>query len=361
MQLLSRTAAAFTFTCERLAREYRKLYFWTFTFKSVPLNDEEAMEEWNMLNRRLQYHFEWIRGVRVCELHKSHGIHFHAIVNGRIPIRRLQEIIVGRRHLTGHNRYLDFGRMSVTRCDTGTIGYMAKYLCKQYRADNNFGHRRRWGTIGGFNPCRCIDVEYVSPWHKNKYHAFGRARIDYATCLMLSHYTTLWGAWHDWPVEYKMRLVNFSIRTKENADRESWKHKPMNQRIDIHYAAWSGHLEMCSQCRYGHEICKRGLQLWEQSIFGKWEFAEAPEIVTPCNKNTQVNSSVEELASEASDLDEAPQEKNFYPKTVSTFWTQSKNRTQAGLQPEKEKGKRIYILLPFNELHKESETLNCPF
>lgn len=361
MQLVSRTSAAFHFTCERLAREYRKLYFWTFTFKSVPLDDACAMEEWADLNARLQYHFSWIRGVRVCELHRSHGIHFHAIVNDRIPIRRLQQIIFGRGHLTGHNRYLDFGRMHVTRCDTGTIGYMAKYLTKQYRQDNNFGHRRRWGTIGGFDACRCSDVEFDSPWHRNKYHAFGRAQVDYAVCCMLSHYTTLWGHWHDWPVEYKMRLVNFSNRTLDNADKEHFRHKPMKERIDMNYIAWKGHLEMCSQCRYGHQLCDKGMKAWEDSIFGKWEFPENPQIVTPRNIFTQIDSSREESASEASTKNEAPQEKIFLQNRVSTNLTQSKNRTQGGLQTCPVTGKKIYILLPFNELQKESEAMWCPF
>jgi hypothetical protein len=201
--LLSRTAAAFTFTAERLAKESPALFFWTFTFKNVPATDEHAMEDWAALMRRVEHHFPECQGVRVCELHRSHGIHFHCIVNVRLPIRKLQELMRGSGLLTGRNRYLDFGRMSVTKCDANTIDYLAKYLTKQYRRAHDFARRRRWGCIGGFKPTRCRDIEYDTIANRNRKSMFGAVKVPFDVMLMIGTYSDLWGEFADWPAKYK--------------------------------------------------------------------------------------------------------------------------------------------------------------
>jgi len=203
MQLLTKTAAAFTFSAEKLFREYGCIYFWTFTFIDVPINDDYAMEEWHLLHLRLRTHFPGIKGLRVCELHRSHGIHFHVLLNRRIAIERMKLLFGGSGNLIGHNRYLDFGRVSVKKCDKSTIGYLCKYLTKAYRDSNNFGRRRRWGTIGGFKPVRVRDIIYDTPATRNRELIFGTAKCRFATFIMIQHYSHLWGALEHWPAEYR--------------------------------------------------------------------------------------------------------------------------------------------------------------
>lgn len=212
--LYSKTAQAFIWTAERLADESPKIYFWTLTFKEVPIDDETAMQEWAMLVRRLEHHFPSLQGVRVCELHRSHGIHFHAIVNERLPIRQVFAISEGSGRINGRNRYLDFGRMSADECDKNAIGYLAKYLTKQYRADNNFGQRRRWGCIGGFKPTRCRDVVFETDATRNRERLYGKAQCSFVALKMIQHCTNIWGLVDDWPLPYRVLVLRTQKRVE---------------------------------------------------------------------------------------------------------------------------------------------------
>lgn len=211
MQLMSKTAGAFTFSAEKLFNEYAQIYFWTFTFVTTPIDDATAMEDWNMLHGRIKREFKGIKGLRVCELHRSHGIHFHVFVNVRIPIRRMKQIFRGTGYINGKNRRLDFGRVSVAECNRDTIAYMCKYLTKEYRQAYSFKHRRRWGTVGGFKPVRVRDVIFECDATRNREAIFGKAKCKFATFIMIQHYTALWGKVKDWPFEHRALVMRLSM------------------------------------------------------------------------------------------------------------------------------------------------------
>jgi len=194
---------AFVFSAERLFEQSEHVYFWTMTFVSVPINDVYAMEDWAVFAQRLVHHFPFLQGLRVVELHKSHGIHFHLLLNERIPIRRMKRIARGTGRIVGRNRYLDFGRMSVDVCDRGAFEYLTKYMTKEYRKENYFAGRRRWGTIGGFDATRCRDLVYENDTTRNRRAMFGKTQIDYGTLMLVSHFSALWGHWKNWPPEYR--------------------------------------------------------------------------------------------------------------------------------------------------------------
>jgi len=198
---MTKTQYAFTFSCEELFRQFENIYFWTFTFKSVPLDDSYAMEDWHVLVSRLVHYFPQMVGIRCTELHRSHGIHFHCFVNCRIPIDLMQKIIHGTGNIVGHNRYLDFGRLSVKKCDKSpeSVAYLACYLTKQYREDNWFGKRRRWGAMGGFNVTRCRDIVYESTATRNRTEIFGDMQCSYTALMMVTRFSNLWGPVKDWP------------------------------------------------------------------------------------------------------------------------------------------------------------------
>lgn len=220
---ISKTALAFTWTAEKLFKQNPHLYFWTLTFKSVPYSDEAAMEDWNILSKRLQHHVMGIQGVRVAELHRSHGIHFHLIINKRIAIRRMKRIAYGCGRLIGRDRYTDFGIMSVSKCDRNTISYLCKYLTKEYRSDNHFGGRRRWGTIGGLRPVRVRDIEVISESQRNRKRMFGAlTQVSYPTMIMIQHYTNLWGHYTKWPEEH--RALVWRQSTKSGGEWMKEKH-----------------------------------------------------------------------------------------------------------------------------------------
>jgi len=201
--LRSRRVCAFLFTCERLFSERPKVYFWTFTFKNVPYCDTAAMEDWDTFAKRLLKHFPDVQGVRVSELHKSHGIHFHVLLDRRIPVDRMIKMWRGSGKLTGHNRYLDFGRWSVSVCSLETAGYLAKYLTKSYADRFSFGHRRRWGCVGGYKPTRVRDLEIVNDATKNRDLLFGGKKCTWVQMIIIRHYSALWGHLRFWPSQYR--------------------------------------------------------------------------------------------------------------------------------------------------------------
>lgn len=174
------------------------------------------MMDWNLLAARMQRNFGWLRGLRVCELHKSHGIHFHALVNGRIPVDRMRRLIYGSGHLTGHNRYLDFGRIHVRPCVPSDAEYLSKYMTKQYTKDHWFGLRRRWGTIGGFRQVKKNDIEIISPSTQNRKLLFGEAQVPYATLMATVMFTNWFGELKNWPRQYLRHLI------EQTSARSNW-------------------------------------------------------------------------------------------------------------------------------------------
>lgn len=198
---ISRTKAAFVFSVARLFGESEKVYFWTFTFVTTPINDDYGMEDFNTFMKRIAWHFPRMRGLRVVELHKRHGIHFHVLINIRIPMRVMKRIARGTGNIVGVNRYLDFGKMWVEECDEEIANYLSKYLSKQYRDKYQFEHRRRWGTIGGFRQTKCADIVIVNEALRNRRRIYGYAQCGFKEILMIQHYTNLWGHVDKWPRE----------------------------------------------------------------------------------------------------------------------------------------------------------------
>lgn len=97
-------------------------YFWTFTFASV-IDLAEARKRWALMSSALVRNLHW-SAIRVFELHESHGMHVHAVAVGRYNLRLVRYL----------SRLYGFGRVHVKRMTSGGIGYIAKYVCKTYRA-----------------------------------------------------------------------------------------------------------------------------------------------------------------------------------------------------------------------------------
>jgi len=166
---MNRSSLAFTFSAERLLEETGELYLWTFTFREVPESDDWALAQWASLVKNGKRDWAKIHGLRVIELHRSHGVHFHCLLNQRFPVERVYALAWP----------LGFGRINVKRVENPAvvIKYLAKYLFKQYRNQHFFGRRRRWGSMGGFSATRCKDIEYDTAFHRNKRLFYGSRRI----------------------------------------------------------------------------------------------------------------------------------------------------------------------------------------
>lgn len=196
----SRTKEAFLFSAEKLVAETGQLFLWTFTFREVPLSDDWALDQWIKACKNGKRDFQGVHGLRVIELHKLHGMHFHLLLNSRFPVERMLRIFWP----------LGFGMINVEKCDLGASAYMAKYLTKKGRNGDFLGRRRRWGAFGGFRPTRCKDISYESNFQRNKilvmflrFASQGfRARAFNALIG-----ASLFGSWPDWPETVKVRFL----------------------------------------------------------------------------------------------------------------------------------------------------------
>lgn len=140
--MLSKSKTAFLLTTRRMFDEPgERVYFWTFTFRTVH-SDWDAShcfsEFLNHLKKVLDG--DW-GGVKVAELHKDHGVHFHALINRRLAIdivRRVAEL---------HG----FGRIQVEKADKKACNYLAKYLTKNQH-NKMFARTgrslRKWDAFG---------------------------------------------------------------------------------------------------------------------------------------------------------------------------------------------------------------------
>ena len=146
-----KSRSAFEFTVRKMLRHSRKLYFWTFTLREVH-SLKRAMQLWNQFFTVLKRKFGF-RGVRVLELHKEHGCHFHVITNRRFSIRKI---------LSMCERY-GFGRIDVRRITdaTQTISYVCKYLSK--RRERCLKGARLWSAFGKIERTRVRDILVDTP------------------------------------------------------------------------------------------------------------------------------------------------------------------------------------------------------
>ncbi len=134
---MSASLAAYMIAADELM-ESKRVFFWTFTFKETqPV--WFAPPAWNRLQKDLFDWFGKFQGIRVAEMHREHGLHFHVLLNARLPIavvKRLAEAY-------------GFGRIEVqeVRHRKATTRYLIKYLAKGEKLPCR--GLRRWTRFGG--------------------------------------------------------------------------------------------------------------------------------------------------------------------------------------------------------------------
>lgn len=134
---MSASLAAYMVAADELMQS-RRVYFWTFTFKlTQPV--WFATPAWTRLLKDLFDWFGKFQGIRVSEMHREHGLHFHVLMNARLPVavvRRLAEPY-------------GFGRIEVqqVRHRKATTRYLVKYLAKCEKLPCR--GMRRWVRLGG--------------------------------------------------------------------------------------------------------------------------------------------------------------------------------------------------------------------
>ena len=135
---MSASLAAYSVAMADLFASSPSCYFWTFTFaETQPI--WRATPAWSSLQRQLFDWFGRFQGVRVAEMHKDHGLHFHVVINVRLPVAVVRRLAA---------RY-GFGRIEVqtVRSQKGTTRYLVEYLAKGESLPCR--GMRRWTRLGG--------------------------------------------------------------------------------------------------------------------------------------------------------------------------------------------------------------------
>jgi len=191
---MTKSELAFRFSLKRLD-DYTKnrgqsLYFWTFTFREdLPLS--WCIVRFNKLMLALQAYFyaeaDFFYGARVIEFQKSGRTHYHCIFNVRIPVKLLRE----------YSYPLGFGWDYVEEVwnEEGAIGYLAKYLSKQYTVEGRETFRR-FAMIGGFDGCKVSDIKRsvvgFDAWAIMRKHFGGKIPYKVVWAMRRSHWVNHW-------------------------------------------------------------------------------------------------------------------------------------------------------------------------
>jgi len=209
---MCKSKLAFQMSVENLFRDNSKVYMWTLTFTKAK-GDDHALYCWNQVSKKIQDHFPACRGLRVTERHPgevlfgdlelSHGLHFHLLVNLRLPIHWLDRV----------GRKWGFGFKFARHVSLEDALYCGKYLSKTDGKELKKGGRK-WGSIGGYKAVRVNDIEINSPFHRNFRLIQKRCRITQVTPDVLhSIYlnTELHGPLENWPNQ----LIQYGGRSRE--------------------------------------------------------------------------------------------------------------------------------------------------
>ena len=165
--MFTKSSVAFQLTAEGLFQPGFRVYFWTFTFSELRA-DYVCLKLWSEFLGHLKKRFTdcaW-GGVRVAELHRTHGVHFHALFNRRLPVDLVRQVA----------KQYGFGRIHVKVADKGAGPYLAKYLRKQKEApvSESGGRSRRWAAFGAVARVLVKNIENCSPqWLYRREHGLG--------------------------------------------------------------------------------------------------------------------------------------------------------------------------------------------
>ncbi|MDX2080460.1 MAG: hypothetical protein SFU53_06715 [Terrimicrobiaceae bacterium] len=145
---MNKSQAAFQFSAERLAEN--GLYLWTFTFREV-LDIKDTRKRWNHLLTLMKREWPELCGLRVFEMHKTHGLHVHLLTNRYIRVERARELAIK----------AGWGRVHVCNAKPGAAAYLAKYLSKE--REPCLKRWRLWSAFGAWSNAKVKDVELQSP------------------------------------------------------------------------------------------------------------------------------------------------------------------------------------------------------
>lgn len=174
---MTRSEAAFRLSCERLA-EMGQVYLWTFTFAEV-LAIKDTRKRWNHFLTLIRRRWPEACGLRVFEMHETHGLHVHLLTNEYIDVNKCRLLA----------ERAGWGRIHVERTDKGGMHYLAKYLSKErvrafkgWRLWAGFGKCWDWSKVSNIM-VNSLEAEVTRAvmkafrWKGNKHYALRKTMI----------------------------------------------------------------------------------------------------------------------------------------------------------------------------------------
>ena len=152
---MTKSKAAFLLTTDAMFKNHTAVYFWTITFFHLHA-DWECSRRFSAFIHHLRKVTDggW-GGVRVAELHREHGVHYHMLITQRIPADLVRTV----------GRCYGIGRVHACRADKSAGAYLGKYLSKQRSGPKTESGRnaRRWAAFGDVERTRVSDLVNDSP------------------------------------------------------------------------------------------------------------------------------------------------------------------------------------------------------
>lgn len=144
---MTKSKAAYLFSTQTLGAG--GLYMWTFTFREV-LDITATRKRWNHLLTLIRNRWPKLAGLRVFELHDSHGLHVHLVTNRWIDVNVARQLA----------KQANWGRIHVIKIPTEKAGYLAKYLSKN--RPPCFRGWRLWAGFGEWEWTKVKDLIFES-------------------------------------------------------------------------------------------------------------------------------------------------------------------------------------------------------
>lgn len=144
---MKKTKAAYLFATRTLGKD--SLYIWTLTFKDVP-DIKDTRKRWNYLLTLIKRRWPELCGLRVFEMHKTHGLHVHLVTTRFLDVNAMRLLA----------KKAGWGRIHVVKIASERAAYLAKYLTKK-RPECLKGWRL-WAGFGKWEWTRVKDVVFDS-------------------------------------------------------------------------------------------------------------------------------------------------------------------------------------------------------
>ena len=142
---MSKSKTAFLFASRTLSTD--KLFMWTFTFRET-LDIKNTRKRWNHLLTLMRRRWPSLCGLRVFELHDSHGLHVHLITNRWIDVYEARRMA----------KQAGWGRIHVMKMPPEKAPYLAKYLSKE--RPKCFKRWRLWAGFGDWEWNKVKDLVF---------------------------------------------------------------------------------------------------------------------------------------------------------------------------------------------------------